>query len=45
MHRASGAAIALPEPLRRNYDRIMVTGAIPDGSLLGILLPQQHYGR
>ena len=36
---AIGAAIALPELLRRNYDKIMVTGVIQAGSSLGILVP------
>jgi len=36
---AIGASIALPELLRRNYDKIMVTGVIQAGSSLGILVP------
>ena len=36
---AVGATIALPELLRRNYDKIMVTGVIQAGSSLGILVP------
>ena len=36
---AIGATIALPELLRRNYDKIMVTGVIQAGSTLGILVP------
>lgn len=36
---AIGATIALPELLRRGYDKIMVTGVIQAGSTLGILLP------
>jgi len=36
---AIGATIALPELLRRNYDKRMVTGAIQAGSSLGILVP------
>ncbi len=36
---AIGATIALPELLRRNYDRIMVTGVVQAGSSLGILVP------
>ena len=36
---AIGATIALPELLRRNYDKIMVTGVIQAGSSLGILVP------
>src|SRR5690606_8142013 len=36
---AIGATIALPELLRRGYDKIMVTGVIQGGSTLGILLP------
>lgn len=36
---AVGATIALPELLRRGYDKIMVTGVIQAGSSLGILVP------
>ena len=36
---AIGATIALPELLRRNYDKVMVTGVIQAGSSLGILIP------
>ncbi|HLV82781.1 MAG TPA: TRAP transporter large permease subunit [Devosia sp.] len=36
---AIGATIALPELLRRGYDKIMVTGVIQGGSSLGILIP------
>ncbi|WP_299391598.1 TRAP transporter large permease subunit [Pelagibius sp.] len=36
---AIGASIALPELLRRGYDKIMVTGVIQAGSSLGILVP------
>ncbi len=36
---AIGASIALPEMLRRGYDKIMVTGVIQAGSTLGILIP------
>ena len=36
---AIGATIALPELLRRRYDKIMVTGVIQAGSSLGILVP------
>ena len=36
---AIGATIALPELLRRGYDKIMVTGVVQAGSSLGILLP------
>ncbi len=36
---AIGATIALPELLRRNYDKLMVTGVIQAGSSLGILVP------
>jgi len=36
---AIGASIAMPELLRRNYDKIMVTGVIQAGSSLGILVP------
>ena len=36
---AIGATIALPELLKRKYDKIMVTGVIQAGSSLGILVP------
>ncbi len=36
---AVGATIALPELLRRGYDKVMVTGVIQAGSSLGILVP------
>jgi tripartite ATP-independent transporter DctM subunit len=36
---AIGASIALPEMLRRGYDKRMVTGVIQAGSSLGILIP------
>jgi tripartite ATP-independent transporter DctM subunit len=36
---AIGATTALPELLRRGYDKIMVTGVIQAGSSLGILVP------
>src|SRR5690606_31098819 len=36
---AIGTTIALPELLRRGYDKRMVTGVIQGGSSLGILLP------
>lgn len=36
---AIGATIALPELLRRGYDKVMVTGVIQGGSSLGILIP------
>jgi len=36
---AIGATIALPELLRRGYDKMMVTGVIQAGSSLGILVP------
>ncbi len=36
---AIGATVALPELLRRGYDKIMVTGVIQGGSSLGILIP------
>jgi len=36
---AIGASIALPEMLKRNYDKIMVTGVIQAGSSLGIMVP------
>ena len=36
---AIGASVALPELLRRGYDKVMVTGVIQAGSSLGILIP------
>jgi tripartite ATP-independent transporter DctM subunit len=36
---AIGATIALPELLRRGYDKQMVTGVVQAGSTLGILIP------
>ncbi len=36
---AIGASIALPEMLRRGYDKIMITGVVQAGSSLGILVP------
>ncbi|MBI1621074.1 TRAP transporter large permease [Aquamicrobium zhengzhouense] len=36
---AIGATVALPELLRRGYDKVMVTGVIQGGSALGILMP------
>lgn len=36
---AIGATIALPELLRRGYDKLMVTGVVQAGSSLGILVP------
>ena len=36
---AIGATIALPEMLRRGYDKIMITGVVQAGSSLGILIP------
>ena len=36
---AIGATIALPELLKRNYDKLMVTGVTQAGSSLGILVP------
>lgn len=36
---AIGASIALPEMLRRGYDKVLVTGVIQGGSSLGILIP------
>lgn len=34
-----GSSVALPEMLKRNYDKRMVTGVIQAGSSLGILIP------
>ncbi len=36
---AIGATIALPEMLRRGYDKVLITGIIQGGSSLGILIP------
>jgi len=36
---AIGATIALPEMLRRGYDKVMITGIVQGGSSLGILIP------
>ncbi len=36
---AIGASIALPEMLKRGYNKIMVTGVIQAGSSLGIMVP------
>jgi tripartite ATP-independent transporter DctM subunit len=36
---AIGATIALPEMLRRGYDKIMISGVVQGGSSLGILIP------
>jgi tripartite ATP-independent transporter DctM subunit len=36
---AIGATIAMPELLKRGYDKIMVTGVIQGGSTLGIMIP------
>jgi len=36
---AIGATIALPEMLKRGYNKIMITGVIQAGSSLGILVP------
>jgi len=36
---AIGASVALPELLKRGYDKIMVTGVIQAGSSLGIMIP------
>ena len=36
---AIGATVALPELLRRGYDKVMVTGVVQAGSSLGILVP------
>ncbi len=36
---AIGATIALPEMLRRGYDKVMISGVVQCGSSLGILVP------
>jgi tripartite ATP-independent transporter DctM subunit len=36
---AIGASLALPEMLKRKYDKVMITGVIQAGSSLGIMVP------
>lgn len=36
---AIGSAIALPEMLKRGYDKVLITGVVQGGSTLGILIP------
>lgn len=36
---AIGCTLAVPEMLKRNYDKVMVTGVIQAGSSLGIMIP------
>ena len=36
---AIGSTIAMPEMLKRDYDKVMVTGVIQAGSTLGIMIP------
>jgi len=36
---AIGASLALPEMLKRNYDKVMISGVIQAGSSLGIMIP------
>lgn len=36
---AIGATIALPEMMKRKYDKVMITGVIQAGSSLGIMIP------
>ena len=36
---AIGATLALPEMMKRKYDKIMITGVIQAGSSLGIMIP------
>jgi tripartite ATP-independent transporter DctM subunit len=36
---AIGSAIALPEMLRRGYDKVLISGVVQGGSTLGILIP------
>jgi tripartite ATP-independent transporter DctM subunit len=36
---AVGATIALPEMLRRGYNKVMISGVVQGGSSLGILIP------
>lgn len=36
---AIGATLALPEMMKRKYDKVMITGVIQGGSSLGIMIP------
>jgi tripartite ATP-independent transporter DctM subunit len=36
---AIGASLAMPEMLKRKYDKVMITGVIQAGSSLGIMVP------
>jgi tripartite ATP-independent transporter DctM subunit len=36
---AIGASIALPEMMKRKYDKVMITGVIQAGASLGIMIP------
>lgn len=36
---AIGATIAIPQMLKRGYDKVMITGVVQAGSSLGILIP------
>ncbi|HEV7254716.1 MAG TPA: TRAP transporter large permease subunit [Mesorhizobium sp.] len=36
---AIGSSIALPEMLRRGYDKVLISGVVQGGSSLGILIP------
>jgi len=36
---AIGASLALPEMLKRKYDKVMITGVIQAGASLGIMIP------
>ncbi len=36
---AIGATIALPEMIRRGYDKVLISGVVQGGSSLGILIP------
>ena len=36
---AIGLTIALPEMLKRGYDKLLITGVVQGGSTLGILIP------
>ncbi|MEX2201218.1 MAG: TRAP transporter large permease subunit [Dongiaceae bacterium] len=36
---AIGASIALPEMIRRGYDKVLITGVVQGGASLGILIP------
>jgi len=36
---AIGATLALPEMMKRKYDKVMITGVIQAGSSLGIMIP------